>query len=156
QVGQREYALIKDVLDSNFLNDGKVTAEFEAKLASLVGAKHVIAVTSGTSALFLALVACGVGVGDEVIIPDVTFIATANAVTMTGATPVLVDIDPETMNVDPRAIERAMTPRTKAIVPVHVSGRPADLRAIGEIAARRNLVVLEDAAEGLLSKYDGR
>ena len=96
------------------------------------------------------------GVGDEVIVPDVTFIATANAVTLTGASPVLVDIDPRTLTLDPQRTERAITTRTKAIVPVHVSGRAADLGAIMDIAQRHGLLVVEDAAEAFLSKHDGK
>jgi len=156
QVGGDEAAGLQAVLESNFLNDGPVTARFEEELGALVGAKYVVTSTSGTTALFLALAAAGVGHGDEVIVPDVTFIASANAVTLTGATPVLVDVDPGTMCICPEAAERAVTSRTKAIMPVHVSGRPADMRAIVELAKRRGLVVVEDAAEGLLSKSGGR
>ena len=115
-----------------------------------------MATTSGTTAIFLALAAAGVGQGDEVIVPDVTFIATANAVRLTGATPVLVDIDPRTLNVDPEQVRQSITPRTKAIVPVHVSGRSADMPAILAVARAHGLAVIEDAAEALLSKAHGR
>jgi perosamine synthetase len=156
QVGQYEHDLIADVLKSNYLNEGEVTARFEQSLAQLIGCKHVVAVTSGTSAIFLALAALGIGVGDEVIVPDVTFIATANAVTMAGARPILVDVDPLTLTMDPQAFLRAITPRTKAVVPVHVSGRGADLVSINEIAQRHQLYVVEDAAEAFMSKLDGK
>jgi perosamine synthetase len=156
QVGDEEYKLIAEVLDSNYLNDGQVTAQFEQKLAELLGCKHVVAVTSGTVAIFLALVGVGVGPGDEVIVPDVTFIATANAVVMAGAKPVLVDIEPATLNIDPAAMVRAITPRTKAVIPVHVSGRAANLPAIMEIAERHGLVVIEDAAEAFMSRFKGK
>jgi perosamine synthetase len=147
---------VAEVLDSNYLNEGEVTARFEKTLAELIGCKHVVAVTSGTSAIFLALAALGIGKGDEVIVPDVTFIATANAVTMTGARPILVDVDPLTLTMDPQALLRSITPRTKAVVPVHVSGRAADLNSIGQIARQHGFHVIEDAAEAFMSKFDGR
>lgn len=152
----REEALVNDVLRSGYLNDGEVTAAFEHRIAVLFGVAHAVATTSGTSAIFLALAAAGVGPGDDVIVPDVTFIATANAVRLAGATPVLVDIDPRTLTIDIEAAEAAITPRTRAIVPVHVSGRPAAIDRIVEIARRRGLAVIEDAAEAFLSKLDGR
>ena len=144
------------VLRSNYLNDGDVTREFETRIAAMFGAAHAVATTSGTTAIFLALAAEGIGHGDEVIIPDVTFIATANAVRLTGATPVLVDVDPETLNIDPNRVSSAITGRTKAIVPVHVSGRSADMAAISAIARTHGLAVVEDAAEALLSSVGGR
>ena len=156
EVGVEERDALLKVIDSNYLNDGDVTAEFEQRSAALLGARYAVATTSGTSAIFLALKSLNVGHGDEVIVPDVTFIATANAVTLTGATPILVDVDPETLMIDPRAVERAITPRTKAVVPVHVSGRAAALEPILAIASRRGVSVVEDAAEALLSKYQGR
>ena len=156
QTGDEEKALILEVLDSNFLNDGEYTTRFERMLADLLGCKHAVAVTNGTSALFLALVGSGIGPGDEVIIPDITFIATANAVKLAGAKPVLVDVDPETLNLSPEQLERAITSLTKAIIPVHVSGRPADMPAILSIAAKHKLVVIEDAAEALLSKLNNK
>ena len=156
QVGFEESKLVLQVLDSNFLNDGEFTTQFEKMLSNLLGCKHVVAVTSGTSALFLALAANGIGPGDEVIVPDITFIATANAVSMTGAKPVLVDIDPDTLNLSPAEFKKAISSKTKAVIPVHISGRPADMPAILEIAKGHDLVVIEDAAEALLSKLDGK
>ena len=156
QVGPREHELITEVLDSNYLNDGNLTTRFEQALADRLGSKYVVAVTSGTSAIFLALAGLGVGHGDEVIVPDVTFIATANAVAMTGARPVLVDVDPRTLNMDPEAFARSVTPRTKAVIPVHVSGRAADLSSILAIARQYGLYVIEDAAEAFMSKLDGK
>ena len=150
-----EDARVAAVLKSNYLNDGDVTTEFESRIAGLFGAAHAVATTSGTTAIFLALAAAGVGGGDEVIVPDVTFIATANAVRLTGATPVLVDIDPRTLNIDPRLVREAVTLKTKAIVPVHVSGRSADMPALLSIAAAHGLAVIEDAAEALLSESHG-
>lgn len=151
-----EDARVLDVLHSNYLNDGDVTTAFERRIAGLFGAAHAVATTSGTTAIFLAVAAAGAGAGDEVIVPDVTFIATANAVRLAGATPVLVDIDPRTLNVDPEQVLQAITPRTKAIVPVHVSGRSADMPALLSIASAHGLAVIEDAAEGLLSESHGR
>jgi perosamine synthetase len=152
----REQQLVADVIDSNYLNDGDVTRRFERALADLLGARFAVAVTSGTSAIFVALAAHGIGAGDEVIVPDVTFIATANAVRLTGATPVLVDVERATLNISADATERAITPRTRAIVPVHVSGRGADMAPILDIAKRHGIVVVEDAAEALLSAIDGK
>lgn len=151
-----EESRVLEVIRSNYLNDGDVTTAFEIRIAGLFGAKHGIATTSGTTAIFLAVAAAGAGPGDEVIVPDVTFIATANAVKLTGATPVLVDIDPVTLNIDPEQVRQAITPRTRAIVPVHVSGRSADMPALMAIGAEHGIPVLEDAAEALLSEVNGR
>jgi perosamine synthetase len=156
EIGPDEYGLVKDVLASNYVNDGDVTTAFERRLADLVGVKHVVAVTSGTAAITVSLAALGVCAGDEVIVPDVTFIATANAVSLVGATPVLVDVDPETLNIDPAAVEAAITSRTRALVPVHVSGRSAAMDALMVIACTRGLFVVEDAAEAFLSRRGGR
>ncbi len=156
QFGAEEKALVAAVIDSGFLNDGQVTTQFEMRVAELLGCKHVVATTSGTIAIFLALAGVGVGAGDEVIVPNVTFIATANAVTLTGAKPILVDVDPLRLTLDPQCVERSITARTKAIVPVHVSGRAADIGALIDIAARHGLAVIEDAAEAFLSKCQGK
>lgn len=154
QVGSPiERQLINSALDNNFVNEGPLATEFEQAIAKLVGAKFAIAAPNCTSAIFLALKALGVGHGDEVIVPDITFIATANAAHLTGATPILVDIDPITLTISVEAIRQAITPRTKAIVPVHVTGRAADMSAILALAAEHNIAVVEDAAEALLSKY---
>jgi perosamine synthetase len=152
-----ELERVSQVLASNYINEGDVATEFEQAIAKAVGAKFAVATTSGTSALFLGLAALGVSHGDEVLVPDLTFIATANAVRLTGATPVLVDVDPQTLNMDPAAIERALTPRTRAIMPVHVSGRGADLPRIAAIAIKYDIPIVEDAAEALRSAgADGR
>lgn len=155
-VGEREYDLVRQVLDSNYLNEGDVTAAFEQRVADLLSVTYAVATTSGTTAIFLALAAAGVGAGDEVIVPDVTFIATANAVMLTGARPILVDVDRETLNIDPRKVVRAVTRRTKAIVPVHVSGRAAAMSDLLAIGRQHGLAVIEDAAEAFLSTSDGR
>jgi len=156
ETGDEEREMVLRVLASNYLNDGDVTTEFERRMAAAFGSRHAVAVTSGTAALFLSLAGLGVGHGDEVIVPDVTFIATANAVTMTGATTVLVDVDPGTLTIDPDAFARAITPRTKAVMPVHVSGRAAPIERIVEIAVAHGIAVVEDAAEALRSRHRGR
>lgn len=153
EIGEAEYALVRQVLDSNFLNDGETTERFEDRLAQLLRVKHAVTTTSGTTALFAALVAAGVKPGDEVLVPDITFIATANAVSLAGATPVLVDVEPDSLTISPQAAELAITPRTRAIIPVHVSGRAADMTAILELARTRRLLVIEDAAEALMSRH---
>jgi perosamine synthetase len=155
-IGAEERESVLRVLESNYLNEGDVTAEFERRMAATLGARHAVATTSGTTAIFLSLAALHIGHGDEVIVPDVTFIATANAVTMAGATPVLVDVDATTLLIDAHAIARAITRRTKAIIPVHVSGRAAPMRDILEVANRHRVAVIEDAAEALLSRHGNR
>ena len=156
QITNEDFSLVADVLRSNFVNDGEVTEQFEREIARLVGARHAVAVTSGTAALYLSLKALGVGHGDEVIVPDVTFIATANAVTMAGAKAVLVDVDEQTLALSPDACARAITPRTKAIMPVHVSGRAGTITEILNLAKSHELPVVEDAAEALLSGHEGK
>lgn len=135
---------------------GEAVEQFESDFAAYVGARHCVGVNSGTSALHLALLAAGVGPGDEVITPANTFIAVAEAVSYTGATPVFVDIDPATANVDPAAVERALTPRTRAIVPVHLYGRPADLDPLLELADRKGVSLIEDACQAHGALYRGR
>lgn len=156
QIGPEEKKFISQALDKHFPNEGELTALFEEKIKHLVGLKHAVAVTSGTAAIFLALKALGIGWGDEVIVPDITFIATANAVEMCGAKTVLVDIDPATMNISPEAFLAAITGKTKAIIPVHISGRAADMETISAIAKRNNLFIVEDAAEAFMSKHNGK
>jgi len=147
-LGENEKKYVLDCLDSTWISSvGKYIVAFEEQFAAFCGVKHAIACNNGTTALHLALVALGVGPGDEVIIPTVTYIATANCVTYCHATPVLVDVEPGTMNIDPAAIEAKITPKTKGIIPVHLYGHPADMEAIQKIAKKHNLFVLEDAAE---------
>jgi len=155
-IGDEERKLINKVLDINYPNDGEFTTLFEQKLSELLGCKHAVAVTSGTAAIFLSLKALGIGQDDEVIVPDVTFIATANAVDMCGANPVLADIDPKTMNLNPDAFANAITKKTKAVIPVHVSGRAANMDEIMKIANSNDIHIVEDAAEAFMSKHKGR
>ncbi len=148
-------ALDRVCRDASFIL-GPEVMEFEKEFASYCEVEHCVALNSGTSALHLALLAVGVQPGDEVITTPNTFVATAEAISYTGAKPVFVDIDPATANIAPGQIERAITSRTRAIVPVHLYGRPADLDAIFEIANRRNLAVVEDACQAHGARYRGR
>ena len=156
QITPVEYKLVKKVLDSNYINEGDVTTEFEQRIASLLKVKYTIAASSGTAGLFLALAAVGIGGGDEVLVPDVTFIASANAVSLTGATPILIDVNPKTLTVSLQAIKKTINKHTKAIMPVHISGRSADMDSILQIAKEYNLFVIEDAAEGFMSAGNGK
>ena len=156
KVEKEDYKFIKKALDANFVNEGPLVAELEKKIADLVGAEYAIATTSGTVAIFLALKALGISHGDDVIVPDMTFIATANAVSLCGAKPVLVDINPANLTISTDAVKKAITPKTKAIIPVHVTGRGADMPAILDIAKKHNLYVVEDAAEALTSKQNDK
>ena len=149
-------AAVLRVLDSTQFILGEEVVAFEREFAAYCGTTDAIGVNSGTSALHLALLAAGVGPGDEVITVPFTFVATAAAIVYSGATPVFVDIDPETYTMAPSEIERAITPRTKAIMPVHLYGHAADMDPILEIAKRRGLVVIEDAAQAHGAEYKGR
>jgi dTDP-4-amino-4,6-dideoxygalactose transaminase len=149
-------AAIQGVLDSCQFTLGAQVAAFEGEFAAYCGAAHGIGVNTGTSALHLALLAGGVGPGDEVITVPFTFVATVSAIDYTGATPVFVDIDPRRFTMDPLAVEAAITPRTKAIVPVHLYGQPADMDPIMEIARRHGLIVIEDACQAHGAEYKGR
>ena len=155
-IGEDEIAAVTATLKTAWIGTGPRAKEFEAAFAAYVGAKHAVAVSSCTAALHLAMVASGIGPGDEVITTSMTFCATANAIVHSGATPVLVDCRRDTMNIDPAAVEAAVTPRTKAIVPVHFAGRPADLDAIHRIAKKHRLIVIEDAAHAIESTFRGR
>lgn len=144
------------VVDSNWLILGNEVTAFEHEFAAYCGAKHCIGVANGLDALFITLKAMGIGPGDEVIVPSNTYIATWLAVSYAGATPVPVEPDLRTYNIDPARIEAAITPATKAIMPVHLYGQPADMDPILEIARRHNLKVVEDAAQAHGAKYKGR
>ena len=154
--GVAEEQAVVDVLRSGWVSQGPRVAEFERRFAEYVGAAEAIAVSSCTTALHLALVAAGVQLGDEVLCPSLSFIATANSIVYTGAKPVFVDIDPVTFNIDPGCIEKAITPRTKAILVVHQIGLPCALSEIAQIATRHKLVVVEDAACAVGSEYEGK
>lgn len=152
---QIDAAIGRVLEDSSFILGPEVAA-FETDFARYCQARHAIAVNSGTSALHLALLAAGIGPGDEVITPSMTFVATTAAIVYAGARPVFVDIDPVSYTIDPNLIERAVTKRTKAILPVHLYGQPADMDPIMEIAARHGLIVIEDACQAHGAQYKGR
>jgi dTDP-4-amino-4,6-dideoxygalactose transaminase len=152
--GQKEQLL--NTLESDSLGIGSDAIKaFEGQFAEFHDAKYCIATSSGTNALWVALKAGGVLAGDEVILPPYTFIATASAVLMANAVPVFVDIDPDTFNIDPILIEKAITERTKAIMPVHIAGNPADMDRINDIAKKHNITVIEDAAQAHGAEWDG-
>lgn len=152
---ERQYVL--DCIDSSWVSSvGKYIGLFETSFAQYCSTRYAVACNNGTSALHLALLALGVEEGDEVLVPTLTFISTANAVRYCGATPVFVDSDERTMNISPRLIEASITNRTKGIIPVHLYGHPADMDPIVELARSRNLFVLEDAAEAHGALYKGR
>lgn len=147
---------IRGVIDECGFILGPEVAAFEREFAAACSAAHGVGTSSGTAALHLALLAAGVGPGDEVITTPFTFVATVAAIQYAGATPVLADIDPETFNLDPEAAAAAITPRTRAIVPVHLYGQPADMDPIVALARRHGLVIVEDAAQAHLAEYRGR
>jgi len=152
---ERKYVL--DCLDTNWISSvGKYITAFEESFARFCGVKHAIATNNGTTALHLSLVALDLRPGDEVIIPTVTYIATANAVRYCGATPVLVDVEAATMNIDPAEIEGKITSKTKGIIPVHLYGHPAEMETVNAIARKHNLWVVEDAAEAHGAEVGGR
>ena len=155
-VGDEELEEIRAVLESGQLSQGPKVAEFESMVAELTGARFAFATTSCTTALHLALVALGIGPGDEVLVPDFTFPATANVVVQQGAVPVLVDIDPQTYNVDPDDLARHISPRTRAVIPVDLFGLAADMDPVAELAVDHGLAVVEDAACALGATYYGR
>ena len=155
-VGAREEELVLEVLRSGMLSLGPVGRRFEEDFAAWVGTRFAAGVSSGTAGLHLAVRLAGVGPGDEVITSPFSFVASANCALYEGATPVFADIDPVTFNIDPAAVEAAITPRTRAIVPVHVFGLPCDIEAINDLARRHDLAVIEDAAEAVGARRRGR
>lgn len=155
-LGEEEAQAAAHAVRSGWVAQGPLVAEFERLIAARLGVEHVIATSNCTTSLHVALVCRGIGPGDEVICPSFTFIATANAVLYVGATPIFVDIDPRTYNIDPEKIEAAITPRTKAIIPVDQIGLAADLDAVHVIAHRHGLHVIEDAAPALGATYKSR
>jgi len=155
-VEEADIAEVVDSLRSGWLETGPKVARFEKLFCEYIGAEHAIAVNSCTAALHLCLIAAGIGPGSEVITTAMTFVATANAIVHAGAVPVLTDCDRRTGTIDPERVEAAVTPRTRAIIPVHLYGRPCAMDAIMEIARRNDLVVIEDAAHAIEASYRGR
>lgn len=153
EIGKEEIAAVTRVLESGMLAQGEVVEEFEDKFAAYIGTDYAIATNSGTSALHTALAAQGIKEGDEVITTAFSFFATASCVLMQNATPVFVDIDPKTYNIDPALIEAKISDRTKAIIPVHLYGQPCEMREIMDIAKANNLAVIEDAAQAHGAEY---
>jgi dTDP-4-amino-4,6-dideoxygalactose transaminase len=155
-IEEAEIDEVVKTLRSGWLGTGPKVAQFENDMKAYKDAPHAIGVSSCTAALHLSILAAGIGPGDEVITSAMTFCATVNAIIHAGATPVLADIDPRTMNIDPAQVERRMTPRTRAIIPVHFAGRPCDMDALGELARRSGLVMIEDCAHAIETEYRGR
>ncbi len=155
-LGEEEKQVVSQVIESGWVSQGPKVAEFEERFAEYVGARYAVATTSCTTALHAALAVSSLGPGDEVIVPSLSFIATANSVVYCNAIPVFADIDPETCNIDVEKIEGAITKKTKAIMPVHQMGLPADLDSIQKIANKYNLIVIEDAACAIGSEYKGK
>lgn len=147
---------IQKALRSPMLTDGPILREFEKKFALMTGSKYAIGVSNGTSALHLALSSIGIKSNDEVIIPDLTFVATASAVSLLGATPVFADVSEEDMNISPSSILKNITKKTKAIIPVHLAGKPCNMFEIRKIAKKFNLTIIEDCAHAIGSKYRGK
>lgn len=156
-IGELELANVVDAVKSGWVSSlGRYVTEFEERFAAFCGTEHAVACTNGTVAIHLVLHALGIGPGDEVIMPDLSFIATANTVLLAGATPVFCDIEAETLCLDPALIEALITPATKAIMPVHLYGHPAAMDAINKIAKAHGLYVIEDAAEAHGAEVEGR
>ena len=155
-LGKEEVDAVTEVLNSGMIAQGPKVDEFELAFSEYVGCEYAAAVNSGTAALHIALLAYGIGQGDEVITSPFSFIATANSILYTGAKPVFADIEPDTFNIDPERIKEKITSKTRAIMPVHLYGHPADMKAIMEIAADNKLIVIEDACQSHGAEYLGK
>src|SRR5881396_1844875 len=148
-IGEEEIQEVVDTLRSTWISTGPKTKRFESEFASFLGAPGALALNSCTAALHTALTTLGIGPGDEVITTPLTFTASVNVIEHVGARPVLVDVEPDTLNIDPRKVEAAITPRTRAVLPVHYAGHPADLDALRALAGARGCALVEDAAHAL-------
>ncbi|OPX65545.1 MULTISPECIES: DegT/DnrJ/EryC1/StrS aminotransferase family protein [unclassified Methanoregula] len=152
-IGQEEISAVTEVLKSGMLASGERVAEFETKFADLCGSNHAVAVNNGTAALHAALLAAGIGPGDEVIVPAFTFVATASAVAMCGARPVFADVDEMTFNIDPAQVAEKITQKTRAVIGVHLFGQPCDIEALQEICEQKSVKFIEDAAQAQGAMY---
>ena len=155
-IGEEEIAEVVDTLRTDWITTGPKTKQFESDFAQFVGAPDALAVSSATDAMQVALAALGTGPGDEIITTTMTFCSTVHVIEHLGARPVLVDVEPDTLCIDPKAVERAVTSRTKGVLPVHIYGHPCDLDPLLDLAGARKLFVLEDAAHSLPARYKGR
>lgn len=156
EITNKDRKVVFDALRSPLLTDGPVLRKFETKFASYAGSKYAIGVSNATSALHLSLKALGIGKGDEVIIPDMTFVATASSVILAGATPVLADINVDDLNISPKSIEKNLTSKTRAIISVHFAGKSCNMNAIRQIAKKHDLFIIEDCAHALGTKFGGK
>ncbi len=154
-IGQDEISAVTAVLESGMLAAGERVAEFEKKFSDYCGTTHAVAVNNGTAALHAALLAADIGPGDEVIVPSFSFIATATAVSMTGAKPVFVDVNEQTFGIDPAQVEDSVTPKTKAVIGVHLFGQPFDVPGVQQVCDSHNLTLIEDAAQAHGAMYNG-
>ncbi|NDB92738.1 MAG: DegT/DnrJ/EryC1/StrS family aminotransferase, partial [Nitrososphaeria archaeon] len=156
EITDQDRKIVFDALKSPLLTDGPILRKFEARFSSYIGSKYAIGVSNATSALHLSLRALGIGKGDEVIIPDMTFVATASSVILAGAIPVLADINVDDLNISPSSIKKNLTTKTKAIIPVHFAGKSCDMNAIRQIAKKHDLFIIEDCAHALGTRFNGR
>src|SRR5512143_1994273 len=154
-IGESEKHGVLEVLESGMLAQGPKTAELERKFAAACQSKHAVATSNGTTALYMALLAHGIGPGDEVITTAFTFISSVNSILFTGAKPVFADIDPQTFDIDPASVATVVTPHTKAIMPVHLYGLTCDMDPLLAIAQQHNLAIIEDAAQAIGAEYKG-
>ena len=155
-IGKEELAAVKKIFDSGWLGMGSSVKQFEDEISAFLGGSSVIAVNTGTTAIHLALDALGITAGDEVIVPSLTFVATIQAITATGAVPVFCEIEPDTLNIDVKDAAKRITPRTKAIIPVHYRGMPCDMAGLISITKNKNIKIVEDAAHAFGSHYKGK
>jgi dTDP-4-amino-4,6-dideoxygalactose transaminase len=155
-IGPEEKAAVLDCLETGWIGTGPKVHQFESEFGAYLGARHAVAVHSCTAALHLSMLAAGVGPGDEVITTPLTFCATVNAIIHTGATPVLADVDPQTMNIDPGQVSARVNTDTRAIVPVHFAGRCCDMKALNGVVADRDILLIEDCAHAIETTYEGR
>ena len=155
-IGEEEIAEVVDTLRSGWITTGPKTKQFEREFADSIGAPAALAVSSATDAMLVGLATLGIGPGHQVITTPMTFCSTVHVIEHLGAQPVLVDVEPDTLNIDPEQVARAVTPRTRAVMPVHLHGHPCEMDALLDIAARHNLYVVEDAAHALPARYKGR